>query len=121
VVLDAPCSGTGTLRKHPELKWRWNEPELARLAAQAERLLGACAEAVAPGGLLSFVTCSLEREENEDVAARFLAARTEFTRADPAENADPVARAAGPAPGFWRLPTGDDHDGFTVHVFRRAR
>ncbi len=121
VVLDAPCSGTGTLRKHPELKWRWSESELARLAAQAERLLGACAEAVAPGGLLSFVTCSLERDENEDVATRFLAARTEFTMVDPAENADPVARAAGSAPGFWRLPTGDDHDGFTVHVFRRAR
>lgn len=121
VVLDAPCSGTGTLRKHPELKWRWSEPELARLAAQAERLLGACAEAVAPGGVLCFITCSLEREENEDVAARFLAGRAEFTAVDPAGSADAVALAPGSASGFWRLPTGEDHDGFTVHVFRRAR
>lgn len=121
VVLDAPCSGTGTLRKHPELKWRWSEPELARLAAQAERLLVACAEAVAPGGVLCFITCSLEREENEEVAARFLAGGTAFTAVDPAGSADSAAPALGSAAGFWRLPTGDDHDGFTVHVFRRAR
>lgn len=121
VVLDAPCSGTGTLRKHPELKWRWSESELARLAAQGERLLGACARAVATGGVLTFVTCSLEPEENEEVAARFLAAWPDFEPVDPTEGAEPAQRAALDPRGFWRLPTGDDHDGFTVHAFRRAR
>jgi 16S rRNA (cytosine967-C5)-methyltransferase len=117
VVLDAPCSGTGTLRKHPELKWRWSEAELARLAEQAERLLAACAAAVAPGGLLAFITCSLEAEENEAVAARFLAARVDFAPADPGAGDG----FGGHAKGRWHLPTGGDHDGFTVHVFRRER
>ena len=113
VVFDAPCSGTGTLRKHPELKWRWSEAELARLAEQAERLLAACAAAVAPGGLLAFITCSLEPEENEAVAARFLAVRDDFAPAD--------LGAGDESGGRWHLPTGGDHDGFTVHVFRRER
>ena len=121
VVLDAPCSGTGTLRKHPELKWRWSEAELARLAGQAERLLGACAAAVAVGGLLAYITCSLEPEETEVVAARFLAAQPDFSPIDPAAGGEPPTRATPAEAGVWRLATGADHDGFTVHVFRRAR
>ena len=76
VVVDYPCTGTGTLRKHPELKWRWSESELERLAAQALRLLAGAAVAVAPGGLLVAISCSLEPEENEAVGERFLRARS---------------------------------------------
>lgn len=122
VVLDAPCSGTGTLRRNPELRWRWSEAELDRLAEQADRLLAACAAAVAPGGLLTYVTCSLEPEENEAVAARFLAARGDFAAADlVAGGEDWTARGAELGTGRWHLPTAGDHDGFTVHAFRRER
>ena len=79
VVLDLPCTGTGTLRRHPELKWRISEGEIGRLSRQALRLLDGAAPLVAPGGLLVAITCSLEREENEDVVARFLATHPELS------------------------------------------
>jgi len=65
VVVDLPCSGTGTLRKHPELKWRVGPAELQRLSRQAATLLDGVAPLVAPGGLLIAITCSIEPEENE--------------------------------------------------------
>jgi 16S rRNA (cytosine967-C5)-methyltransferase len=120
VVVDLPCTGTGTLRKHPELKWRISEPEIGRLRQQALRLLRGLAPAVAPGGLLVAITCSLEREENEDVVAAFLAGTPEF-RLEPLDGALP--RAFGryvEALGRWRILPDLDHDGFTVHVLRRA-
>ncbi len=73
VVLDLPCTGTGTLRRHPEIKWRISESEIGRLSRQALRLLEGAAPLVAPGGRLVAITCSLEPEENEAVVARFLA------------------------------------------------
>jgi 16S rRNA (cytosine967-C5)-methyltransferase len=119
VVLDLPCSGTGTLRKHPELKWRLSEGEVGRLAAQAERLLAASVPLVKPGGLLVAITCSLEAEENERVAERFLAANPEFQPQPLGRGLDPAMAAAVEAPGRWRVLPGGDHDGFTVQVFRR--
>jgi 16S rRNA (cytosine967-C5)-methyltransferase len=118
VVLDLPCSGTGTLRKNPELKWRLSEREVGRLATQAERLLGRCAELVAPGGKLVAITCSLEVEENEAVAERFLAAHRGLELADLGALAAPLA-AHVEGPGRWRVLPEGDHDGFTVHVFQR--
>lgn len=120
VVLDLPCSGTGTLRKNPELKWRLSESEIGRLAGQGRRLLVAAADLVVAGGLLIAITCSLEPEENEHAVAAFLAAVPGFEPLD--------LRAAAPAPlgqyvvgpGLWRLPTGGEHDGFTVQVMRRV-
>jgi 16S rRNA (cytosine967-C5)-methyltransferase len=121
VILDFPCSGTGTLRKNPELKWRWSEAELARLAGQASRLLAGAASAVAPGGLLVAISCSLEPEENEALAGPLLAAVPELAP-EPLEHAlDGALRGFVVAPGLWRLPTGGEHDGFTVQVFRRRR
>jgi 16S rRNA (cytosine967-C5)-methyltransferase len=120
VILDLPCSGTGTLRRHPELKWRISEGEIGRLTQQALRLLAGAAPLVAPGGLLAAITCSLEREENEDVVARFLAASSGFSP-EPLEGVLEAPLAAGLlGPGAWRTLTGGDHDGFTVHVLRKA-
>lgn len=119
VVLDLPCSGTGTLRRHPELKWRISEGEIGRLAQQALRLLAGSAPLVRAGGLLVAITCSLEPEENEHVVARFLAEHQEFA---PLELADAVPAPLSRwvvGPGFWRLVTGGDHDGFSVHVLAR--
>jgi 16S rRNA (cytosine967-C5)-methyltransferase len=121
VILDLPCSGTGTLRRHPELKWRISEGEIGRLTRQALRLFDGAAPLVAPGGLLVAITCSLEREENEDVVARFLEADRNFAP-EPLEGAlEPLLAGGLLGPGAWRTLTGGDHDGFTVHVLRKAR
>ena len=121
VVLDLPCTGTGTLRRHPELKWRISEGEIGRLSRQALRLLAGMAPHVGPGGILVAITCSLEREENEEVVARFLARHPGFTPL-PLEGL-PEAALAGAisGPGSWRIPTAGEHDGFSVHVLAKAR
>ena len=120
VILDLPCTGTGTLRRHPELKWRISEGEIGRLSRQALRLLHGGAPLVAPGGHLIAITCSLEEEENEAVVARFLATDPGFV---PVELGGMLENPAGTgvlAPGMWRILTGGDHDGFSVHVLRKA-
>jgi 16S rRNA (cytosine967-C5)-methyltransferase len=120
VVLDLPCTGTGTLRRHPEIKWRISEGEIGRLSRQALRLLEGTAPLVAPGGRLVAITCSLEREENEDVMARFLATHPELSLL-PLERLLESPVAAGiTGPGAWRILTGGDHDGFSVQVLAKA-
>ena len=78
VLLDAPCSGTGTMRRHPEIPWRLEpadvDPALpSSLPALQRALFGEAARCVAPGGTLIYATCSVLREENEDVLEEFLA------------------------------------------------
>jgi 16S rRNA (cytosine967-C5)-methyltransferase len=120
VVLDLPCTGTGTLRRHPEIKWRISESEIGRLSRQALRLLEGSAPVVAPGGRLIAITCSLEREENEDVMARFLATHSDFSLL-PLEGMLETTVASGvTGPGAWQVLTGGDHDGFTVNVLAKA-
>ena len=70
VLVDAPCSGLGTLRRDPDIRWRRRESDLAPLAEAQLVMLGHAAEAVAPGGRLVYATCSSEPEENEAVADR---------------------------------------------------
>src|SRR5262249_12868519 len=120
VVVDLPCSGTGTLRKHPELKWRINASEIGRLAAQAEAMLAGVAPRVAPRGLLVAITCSLGREENEPVVPRSPGRHADFAPAALAGGLPPALERFVVGAGFWRVLTGGDHDGFTVHVMRRA-
>ena len=76
VLVDAPCSGTGTLRRNPDIKWR--QIDLEKLAHTQAAILAAAATLVKPGGRLVYATCSLLREENEDVVTGFLAAHSEF-------------------------------------------
>jgi len=83
VLVDAPCSGTGTLRRNPDLKWRLSERDVARLVDTQYAILGAAARLVKKGGVLVYSTCSLLPEENEGVAARFEAAHPGFVRDDP--------------------------------------
>ena len=69
VLVDAPCSGTGTLRRNPEIRWRLTPDDIVVLAEQQKRILSRALEMVRPGGRLVYSTCSVEREENEDVIA----------------------------------------------------
>jgi 16S rRNA (cytosine967-C5)-methyltransferase len=89
VLVDAPCSGTGTWRRSPHLKWCTTEADIAAAASLQLELLTRFAAHVRPGGRLLYATCSLSRVENEAVATAFLAARPDFTSAEPAQTIFP--------------------------------
>lgn len=109
VLIDAPCSGTGTWRRNPEARWRLTEAELARIAAIQSRLLDLAVGLLKPGGRIVFVTCSLLDEEGADQFAAFLARH-------PALRPMPLDLGAGQARGAGiRLsPAHDGTDGFFV-------
>ncbi len=83
VLLDAPCTGTGVLRRRPDARWRLSQDKLDSLVALQSELLEAMARVVEPGGLLVYATCSLEPEENEGQVERFLARHRDFRREEP--------------------------------------
>jgi 16S rRNA (cytosine967-C5)-methyltransferase len=89
VLIDAPCSGSGTWRRNPETRARLTPDSIATLTTLQRRLLAAAAPLVKPGGRLTYVTCSVLPEENEDSAAAFLAAHPGFTFAEPARRLSP--------------------------------
>ena len=93
VLLDVPCTGTGTLARNPDARWRLRPESVDEMAAVQERLLEAAASVVSPGGLLVYSTCSLEPEENDDRVRSFLAAHADF-RVD-ATDAVPFDRQKG--------------------------
>ena len=79
VLVDAPCSNTGVLRRRPDARWNWNGEKLAALVKLQSEILDACASRVAPGGVLVYSTCSNEPEENEAQVAAFLARHPDFS------------------------------------------
>ncbi len=85
ILLDAPCSGTGTLARNPEIKWRLKPEDIARLSELQARMLGAALPMLVAGGRVIYATCSLEREENEEVVERVLAEASGFRRLARAE------------------------------------
>jgi 16S rRNA (cytosine967-C5)-methyltransferase len=116
VLVDAPCSNLGVLRRHPEAKWRRAPDELPGNANRQREILGAAAGMVKPGGRLVYATCSLEPEENDEVSAAFVDTHPDF-HVDPPDHF-PVALDAR---GFLRsLPHVHGTDGFTAVRFRRA-
>jgi len=116
VLVDAPCTGTGTLRHNPEIRWRVAPADITKLSALQRRILAEAARVVRPGGRLVYSTCSVEREENEEVVADFLRLRGDFRQTE-----------IGDAPERIRLPSGaartwphrDDVDGFYVAAFEK--
>lgn len=82
-LVDAPCSGLGTLRQHPEIRWRRSPDDIEQLAERQRTILASTASLLRPGGRLVYSTCTISRRENEDVVANFLAEHPQF-RCDPA-------------------------------------
>jgi len=122
VLVDAPCSGIGTLRRNPDLKWRQHPESLAELGQLQERILNSAARCVAPGGRLVYATCSLLAEENEVQADRFLASHPDFERVDAAEIL--AARCDNlklEGPYVQLRPDVHGTDGFFAAVFERRK
>jgi 16S rRNA (cytosine967-C5)-methyltransferase len=119
VLIDAPCTGTGTFRRHPDGRWRVTERDLAALVALQREILEAAAPLVRPGGWLVYATCSLEPEENGRQVEGFLSAHPEFT-VDPPEGA--VAPDLLDAEGWLAvLPHRSGFDGsFAARMRRRT-
>src|SRR5688572_7990051 len=89
VLVDVPCTGTGTFRRHPDARWRLRHSDLALLAASQAEVLSAAAERVQPGGLLVYSTCSLEPEENDEQVDAFLSRNPAWMLEPPPANAVP--------------------------------
>lgn len=90
VFLDAPCSGLGVVRRHPEIRWNRHPGDIKALAGQQLRLLESVAVAVRPGGRLVYAVCTITRAETDAVVERFLASHPEFTVAAPSSRLDPT-------------------------------
>ena len=125
VLLDAPCSATGTFRRHPDVLWVARPGDIAKLSEVQTRLLDSAATRVRPGGRLVYCVCSLEPEEGEAQAAAFLKRHPEFTRRpmQPGEGGAPEAALTSDGdlrllPHFWADQGG--MDGFFVARFTRA-
>lgn len=110
VLVDAPCSATGTMRRHPDARWRLDPAVFARAAQRQNRLLDAAASLVRPGGLLIYATCSLEPEENEQVVERFLNQHPEFARGARGKSSVPAALITASG-DFQSLPQRHGIDG----------
>lgn len=115
VLVDAPCSGSGTWRRAPHLKWTTRPGDMANASRQQQSLLDVFSARVRSGGRLVYATCSLSQEENERVITRFLETHADFT---PASFVPPFGTAPR-KPGLTILPAEHDTDGFFVASLRR--
>lgn len=120
VLVDAPCSGLGILRRDPDIRWRRRESDLPLLAAAELRMLGQAADAVAAGGRLIYATCSSEPEEDEAVADAFLAGASQFAAIDARHASPDLPAAVVDARGHLRtLPHVHGLEAFFGAVFQR--
>jgi 16S rRNA (cytosine967-C5)-methyltransferase len=115
VLVDAPCSGTGTLRRNPEIRWRIRPSDIAELSARQRAILANAANTLRSGGRLLYSTCSVEPEENEEVVASFLEEHGAFRQVSLAipERLGTLSLAAR----TW--PQRDGADGFFIAAFER--
>jgi 16S rRNA (cytosine967-C5)-methyltransferase len=121
VLVDAPCTGFGTLRRNPDLKWRQPESAVAELSAKQAAILAAAATLVKPGGRLVYATCSVLPEENEAIVAHFLAAHPAFTQGNVAADLARANIALDTGPTLKLLPHIHGCDGFFASSLERAR
>jgi 16S rRNA (cytosine967-C5)-methyltransferase len=122
ILLDAPCTSLGTLRRNPDVKWRVGEDDLKRLPALQLELLRSAARLLDVSGRLVYATCSTEPEENEDVVERLLNEESEIGLLDARESLpEPARHMAGPDLAFRALPERDDMDGYFACVLTRRQ
>jgi 16S rRNA (cytosine967-C5)-methyltransferase len=121
VLVDAPCTGTGTLRRNPDLKWRHDETALAELTAKQASILDAAARLVKPGGRLVYATCSLLPEENEAIVDAFLAAHPQFHAVDAAAELARARIALDTGPTLKLAPDTHGCDGFFAALLERDK
>lgn len=119
VLVDAPCTGTGTFRRHPDARWRLKASDLAVLPALQRSILRSAASAVRPGGLLIYSTCSLELEENDEQVATFLGEHAGWRLEAPPEGVVPAETLDGAL--LRVLPQQHGTDGAFAARFRRPR
>ncbi|TMA67992.1 MAG: 16S rRNA (cytosine(967)-C(5))-methyltransferase RsmB [Deltaproteobacteria bacterium] len=113
VLVDAPCSGLGTLRRHPELRWRRRPEDIPRFAALQREILAGVAPLVRPHGVLVYAVCTLASEENEQVVAALSAAHPRLVVEDVRDHLPPAAAPLADGKGFFRtLPHLHGLDGF---------
>jgi len=119
VLVDAPCSGIGTLRRNPDLKWRQNSATIQGLRKSQDAILAAAARLVRPGGRLVYATCSLLEEENGAIANAFAQAHPDFEEVDVRETlrSQQIALDTGPRLELW--PHIHGTDGFFAAIFER--
>ncbi len=128
ILVDAPCSGTGTLRRHPEIKWRLTHSGVQALAEKQLRLLTCAAEVLSAGGRMVYSTCSLEDEENRAVVKNFLALRPDFHLLPLHADAPRLRPSFHPSAG-WILekkfletsPARDSADGFFAAILLKRK
>lgn len=119
VLVDAPCSGLGALRRSPDARYRFAPDDFSRHAARQRELLARFATLVRPGGRLVYATCSVAREENQEVVESFLGAGAPFRLVPAPEALPPAARAAIEGPYLELLPQRHGTDGFFAAVLER--
>jgi len=121
VLVDVPCTGFGTLRRNPDLKWRHAESALVELAAKQQSILAAAATLVKPGGRLVYATCSVLPDENEQVVATFLKMRPDFAQVDAAAALAHAGIPLDTGTTLKLLPHRHGCDGFFAAVLERQR
>jgi 16S rRNA (cytosine967-C5)-methyltransferase len=117
VLVDAPCSGTGTWRRAPHLKWSTHSSTLTEMSGLQSEILKKFAPFVRPGGRLVYATCSLARSENEEVVTHFLQHHPQFSMWP---RSSETRRDSSPT-GSTLLPSRLDSDGFFVATLERSR
>jgi 16S rRNA (cytosine967-C5)-methyltransferase len=120
VLVDAPCTGFGTLRRNPDLKWRQTPNDLAELTAKQARILAAAATLVKRGGRIVYATCSILPEENDAIVAGFLAAHPEFLQKDASAELARAEIALDTGPALRLYPHRHGCDGFYAAILERA-
>jgi len=121
VLVDAPCSGLGTLRRNPDLKWRQSEQSVAELTIKQGQILAAASRLVRPGGRLVYATCSILAEENEGVVDAFLATHPDFARLSAQEVLAGQGITIECGEDMRLLPQTHGTDGFYAAVLERAK
>jgi 16S rRNA (cytosine967-C5)-methyltransferase len=119
VLVDAPCTGFGTLRRNPDLKWRQTPEDLVELTAKQARIVASAATLLKPGGRLVYATCSVLPEENDAIVDAFLAEHRDFEALDAAAELARITIPLDTGPRLRLLPHVHGCDGFFAAVMRR--